>query len=158
MPDKVSKTLTLNIQNAANQALGLSGRYKVYIRLVIPEDSIVHAVKRIIGQSEQLLTTEVVVNKGKQEIGVITEVLGGQSQKIQFSWDNLANLQDTKEKTYGLFIRKQAGVENDAWTITAVSPKMVARPNLPFVLTQGGAYTYNTVLNRDFVTIFNFKQ
>jgi len=153
----VSKILTINLINSANQALGASGRYKVYIRLIVPDDSKIHNVKRLVGQSEQILTTELTNNKGKYEVGIITEVLGGQSQKIQYSWDNFI-YDGFKPESYGLFIRKQAGVENDPWTVTLATDEGGLESNLPFSLTQGGSYTYNMALGRDFVSIFKLKK
>ena len=153
----ISKILTINLVNSANQALGPSGRYKVYMRLVVPDFSKIHSVKRLVGQSEQVLTTEITNNKGKSEIGIITEVLGGQSQKIQYSWDNVIP-NDFIPETYGLFIRKQAGVENDSWVVTLATDEGGLESNLPFNLTQGGSYTYNMALSKDFVSIFKFKK
>ncbi len=128
-PDGVKRILNIDFQNSANTALGPSGRYKVYLRLLVPEDSEVLGVASIVGQSQQNLVPEIVDIKGRREIGVILEVLGGQSETVQFSWQSPI---EVGTKDYTLYVRKQGGIDN-----------------YPLTLTINGSSIYNTTLAQD---------
>lgn len=142
----VKKTLVLTLQNSANPGLGVSGRYKSYIRLLIPEDAYDIEATSSIGQNVQNLATEIINSKGRQEVGVITEILGGETKQISFSWSQKA---DINLPFYNLYIRKQAGV--DGYTVRIIvkseGGKLQTKP--AFTLTEDGSYLYNTVLYRD---------
>ena len=128
----VERALTLNLKNSANTALGASGKYKAYIRVLVPADSEVVSVRSILGQSVQVLNPEVVENKGRKEIGVLIETVGGQSHAIDLIWRSSLPPGDS---AYQLYFRKQAGVED-----------------YPLTLTINGAPVYNTTLSRDIWT------
>lgn len=139
----VKRSLELNLKNKASGVLGTPGKYKVYIRVFVPQDSKVIGVKRVTGDYSEDLVPEVFDAHGRHEVGIITEVLAGNNQKIIFDWqtDNTVNIGDAD---YGVYIRKQAGVTDDPWNIEIISQN----PGL----TANSTYTYNTVLTRDFVT------
>jgi len=137
----VIRKLTLTINNSANLALGPPGTYKAYIRTFLPSDSSLISAKAITGESIESLSAEVVESRGRQEAGVFTQVLGGQSKKIEFTWTTKPQSAPILS-SYGLYIRKQAGVGDDPWHITIDSGNPA--------LTKPGVYTYNTVLTRDF--------
>ncbi len=128
----VKRTFTLDFQNSANIALGAAGNYKVYLRILVPGDSEVTNVRRIIGQSQESLSPEITENKGKKEIGVILLVLGGQNQKVEFSWQSPTS---PEVKNYSLYVRKQAGIDS-----------------YPFALTINRGSIYNTTLDKDIWT------
>jgi hypothetical protein len=142
----LKKTLVLTLQNSANAGLGVSGRYKSYIRLLIPEDAYDIEATSSIGQNVQNLTTEISDSKGRREVGVVTEILGGETKQITFTWSQKVN---TNLPFYNLLIRKQAGVDGYPVRIVVNSGKDKLQTNLPFTLTKDGSYLYNTVLYRD---------
>jgi hypothetical protein len=137
----ITRRLTLNLKNSANPALGQSGTYGVYIRAFIPRGSIPIGVKVITGETEESLPADVVDAHGRQEMGSFVQVYGGQSKKIEFSWATKIE-PDFGSSSYGLYIRKQAGVSDDPWRVTIDSENPA--------LTKQGVYTYNTVLAKDF--------
>lgn len=137
----VVRKLTLTINNSANPALGELGTYKVYIRALIPRDSSLVSAKAIMGENSENLLATVVESHGRQEAGVYTQILGGQSKKIEFNWTTKLQSGSTLS-SYGLYIRKQAGVGNDPWNVTIDAGNLA--------LTKQGYYTYNTVLARDY--------
>ncbi|HET7099487.1 MAG TPA: DUF4012 domain-containing protein [Patescibacteria group bacterium] len=147
--NKINRKLTLNIKNSANTALGVAGKYKVYLRLMISSDAEVVGVTTPSGDSEVSLPADITQAKDRKEVGVLVEVLGGQSKEISFLWRT--NLDNTDPVTsYGLFFRKQAGSSDDPLNI-AISRNGSQITSIPkFSLTQGGDYVYNTVLARDF--------
>ena len=113
----VTRRLTLNLKNSANPALGQSGTYGVYIRAFIPKGSIPIGIKAITGETEESLPADVVEVHGRQEMGSFVQVYGGQSKKIEFSWATKID-PDFVASSYGLYIRKQAGVSDDPWRVT----------------------------------------
>lgn len=154
-PQKITRNLTVTLENSANPALGLSGRYKSYIRIMIPSDAKVIGVKSIKGQSIKNLVPEITQEKGRQEVGVIVEVNPQSTDNILFEWQNTIP-EDTPIDSYGLYIRKQAGVGKDPLSIkfTGIN-KLVSSPI--FALTGGGEYSYNTHLDRDFFARLSWK-
>lgn len=137
----ITRKLTLTLANSANPALGTPGTYRVYIRTFMPDDSSLTGVSAITGENREDLPVEVVDSHGRQEAGVFIQVLGGQSKKIEFTWTT--NPQGVPIlSSYGLYIRKQAGVSDDPWHIT-VNEENPA-------LTNPGVYTYNTILAQDY--------
>jgi hypothetical protein len=150
-PNVISRRLAIEYKNNANPALGLSGKYKNYIRILIPHDSEVLSVASVVGENVEEIVPDVSVVKGRKEVGVLTEVLGGQRKTLVFTWKT-----DTKENQfnkYGIYIRKQAGVPVSPLRVEIISPyKLSTKPE--FGLTRDGVYTYNTDLRRDFVSLF----
>ncbi len=152
--DRSTKTLTIEYSNSANPALGISGRYKNYMRLLAPSDADLVSVKRIVGINTELLTADVSDLRGRKEIGIITEVLAGQTQKIVYEWTS----QITEESSsYGLFVRKQAGVGDDPWVIRILPNGLETEAPSGFSLTKEGYYTYNMNLKRDFASLFKLR-
>ncbi len=148
-PSEIDRKLILSFKNTANPALGLAGKYKVYLRLMIPSDAELIDLNNIVGENRSRLNPEIVELKGRKEVGVLVEVLGGQTESVEFVWrtmlPNSSNL-----NSYGLYIRKQAGIGDNPTSISINSNGTVLTTNPKFSLTQGGVYTYNTGLERDF--------
>jgi hypothetical protein len=152
---KITRQLTINLQNSANPALEASGVYKSYLRVMIPQNAEVLGVKISIGQNESSLLPEITQEKGRQEVGVLVDITPGQSKDIQFTWQNDIS-QETVIKSYGLFVRKQAGVDADPISIEFTG--MGSSESWPvFPLTKDGVYTYNTNLAKDFFARLSWK-
>lgn len=149
----IQKTLTLTLQNSANPSLGVSGRYKSYIRLLVPQGASGINTMENFGQNTQKLSPDITDAKGRMEIGIITEVLAGESKKVVFSWENTAN---TPIDQYSLYFRKQAGVDNFPVKITIRSATRILSSNPAFTLTDQGSYLYNTTLVRDLFAKLSF--
>lgn len=148
-----TKNLTLTLVNSANINLGQTGRYKSYIRLLVPESSTDISVKSVYGQNQENLAPEISDAKGRKEIGVLFEVLPGETKKLIYTWSNNIN---QGFKNYNLFIRKQAGVDNFPITVSISTPLSILSTNPTFTLTNTGNYVYNTTLARDLFNKFNF--
>lgn len=155
-PQYSIKKLTLNLSNSANPALGLTGKYKAYIRILVPDSSTLIGVRNVVGTEAQGLSSETVEIKDRKEIGVITEVFGGQKQKIEFSWQTPIE-NPSAFTTYGFYIRKQAGVSDDPWTLNVISAIGKLDSNPGFSLTRDSVYTYNMILRKDAVVLFKWK-
>jgi hypothetical protein len=151
--EKIVRNLTLNLKNSANPELGASGKYKAYIRFLVPNDSSEISVSSVTGQSSEILRTDITEVKGRKEIGVYIEILGGQSKDITITWE-------TKPQqlvySYGMLIRKQAGVDEYPISLNMYTPGHAIKADNRFSLTKTGSYLYNTTLAKDVLVRFSF--
>jgi hypothetical protein len=154
-PQKITRSMTLNLTNSATASLGPSGIYKNYIRIMIPTDANVISVKDFVGQSETTLQPEITNENGRQEVGVLVEINPQQSMDVSFEWQSDLTGGNAIDN-YGLFVRKQAGVDNDPLSIQLTG---IEKPESSpvFSLTAGGVYTYNTTLGQDFFARISWK-
>ncbi len=147
----VSNTLTLDLKNNANTSLGLAGKYKSYIRVLLPENAQLGEIMDVTGGNSTPVNPEIYPTKGRREMGFLVEVLGEQSKKIVINWTNKVLLDFNNPGEYRLYVRKQAGTSNEdkfdmelslpIWDISS-APKLT--------LTKDGNFSYNTNLSRDF--------
>jgi len=150
--DSINKYLTLTLENSANTSLGPSGRYKSYIRLLVPENTTDISVKSSFGQSTQTLNYDITNSKGRKEIGVIFEVLGGETKNLIFSWTTKTQ---GSLNLYELYFRKQAGVDGYPLSVKITTPISILGSLPNFTLTDDGTYVYNTTLTRDLFARFS---
>ena len=129
---QIKRTMTINLKNNSNPALGASGKYKVYVRALTNVNSKVLGISVVMGDTVQTVNPEISELKGWQEIGVLMEVLSGQSKSVVFSWVDNTPFKDDYS-LYGLYVRKQAGVDS-----------------YPFTLTVNGHRVYNGQMSQDY--------
>lgn len=143
----IRKNLLINFKNEAPAALGQEGRYKVYLRLILPQDA-EFLLASTAGTSD-LEEEDVTEIQGRKEIGVLVEVNPQDTKTVSFSWKS-GPLDFSRPGEYSLFWRKQAGTSKDPVSIKLTFPA-ASRPVLPkeFSLTQDRSYLYNTELARD---------
>ena len=148
--DTVTRKLSVSYENSANPALGLSGRYKVYLRLFVPLDSEVGEPMVGQGQEANATTPDILDSGGKREVGFLLEIMPGQTETVTFSWSGKNPLLYDQSGEYRLYWRKQAGTNEDPVSLRMVLPAGVSgTPSLGATLTKDGAFVYNTVLARD---------
>lgn len=153
--NQILRTLNINLVNSANPSLGASGQYKVYLRILIPQDAHLLGARILNRESQESLPSDVVQTGGRQEVGVYVEILPGDRKTINFRWTT--DVSGTKIGSYGLFVRKQAGTESDPINIQLDSKLPVILSSPVFTLTNVGSYTYNTTLSKDFFSRVSFK-
>ncbi|MCX6703937.1 MAG: DUF4012 domain-containing protein, partial [Candidatus Woesebacteria bacterium] len=152
---KIDHKLTVTLKNPANPALGPSGRYKTYMRVLMPIDASLNSVISYNGDSQERLPPELTEVKGHKEVGVLVELLAGDTKKIEFSW--ISGFGGSPPfMNYGLYIRKQAGTEGDPININIEEGGTKLNPDPRFALTEVGAYRYNTTLARDLFLRFSW--
>ena len=146
--NKVEHKLSLTLKNDANPALGPSGRYKNYLRVLIPQDSYLSSVIGYNGNTQEKLVPSWLVARGYKEAGVLVELLPGDTKKIEFNWTSDLG-KPSPYTSYGLYVRKQAGTDTDPISINIedTTGKFKADPKLS--LTRMGTYVYNTTLAQD---------
>jgi len=140
-PGSIERTLTLEIKNDANPALGEIGKYKAYVRFLIPPGSEVNYMGTSQGTNAQRLSPEITENKARREVGALIEVLAGQTVAVSLGYKSeVAGIDLTR---YGVYFRKQAGITGAPLSVS--------------VLTGRGDRAYNdTVLSKDFVWISKY--
>lgn len=152
---RITRNVGIAYTNTASPDLGLAGRYKNYLRLIVPKDAQNISVKTVLGENIQPVDFIVRDSKGSKELGMLIEVLQGQSKQIIVSWDSAFD-RGSFDK-YGLYIRKQAGVGSDPWSLTMSGGDLHLVPGKDLALTNDGDYRYNTNLSKDFTTVVAFK-
>ena len=147
-PMEVKRNLTIALKNTASPSLGLAGKYKVYLRILVTGDSEITSVGEITGGSILRIPPDIVETKGRKEIGIPVEVFAGQTKNIEFVWKTIPK-EGEMVGSYGVYIRKQAGVGDDPFTLEIDSNGLNLKTLPHFTLTKEGNYVYNTVLARD---------
>jgi hypothetical protein len=154
-PEKITRKLTFILTDTANPGLGISGRYVSYVRFLVPGDSTNLTIKSISGQNSESLLTDVVDIKGRKEVGVLVEVLPGQKKEISFEW--ASNFEDKQPSSYGMYLRKQAGIDGYPIELNIDTQKQSPSADSRFTLTKDGIYTYNTTLSKDLFATFSLR-
>ncbi len=142
--NKISHDLSVKYQNNAGVAVGQSGVYKSYTRLVVPVDSKILGVRvhELDGKYIELKYDESVVDDRK-EVGFLIEVSPNNQRTVQVLWDIETNIFEEGGE-YNIFVQKQAGTDDD-------NLKVVVRTE-GLTLTGKASPVYNTYLVRDFAT------
>lgn len=148
---RVTHTLTVNIENTANSALGDKGVYENYIRVLSPQDAIFSEIAIKGPNSEELLPPEIEEVRGRKEAGALVKIAPGQKRSIVFTWEAPASLSFDASGQYRLVWRKQAGTVSDPIEVLIVGEFGQKSLGIPTAsLTEAGAYRYNTELAEDF--------
>jgi hypothetical protein len=133
--DFLVSSLELKIKNNAAPALGLSGRYKTYLRLLTNPETRFDDLKIISSRGQENKPLEITVLQGRMEAGALLEVLPGQEMTVRFAWKEPLKLAKNQPGFLNLQVLKQAGV--------------AAYP-LGIRVDQGQVLIYNTNLSKDF--------
>jgi len=134
---QIDRTLIFNLKNTANPALGPAGKYKAYVRLLVPQDANILSVTKSSGQSGVTVSPDITEVKNRKEVGTLVEILAGQSENLTFSWKS--NITTAPISGYLLYVRKQAGLDSLPVSLSVTTPS----------LTNGAPYLYNAILTRD---------
>jgi len=149
----IGHTLEISLSSTANPALGNSGRYKTYTRVLTPMAAKHDFVSVVGGTENTFLEPEIETIHSRQEAGVYVEIGPGETKKITFNWKTDNNLKLSGSGEYIFKWRKQAGVGDDPINISIQSFRRVKIETEPeYSLTPDGVYVYNTLLTRDLVS------
>ena len=154
----IKRRVKVAYKNEANPALGPSGRYKTYTRLLVSPEVEVISVEELENNESKVVEHDEYYVKGRKEIGVLLELSATEAKKLVFSLQEKSNLSLDMKGEYRLYVRKQAGTQSDPIAISVNLP-----PNLKYsfepepFLTQGGVYRYNTEVSRDIFSRIYFE-
>lgn len=140
---KIENVLTVEYKNNAPQALGISGRYKNYVRLLINGTSNFKEAGVVESGGTKSVTPDIVEVSGRREVGVLVDIPAGAKKSVRYSWSVPASLNFGANGQVKYLIRKQAGTSEDALLVKIVPPSGVAF-KAPSV--------YNTHLVTDFTS------
>ena len=147
----IKRRLALRFENTGSQLAGLTGTYKVYVRLIVPQDSDFLDAEVVAYDSRDVKSLEVESVRGHKEGGILISVSPGTSKTINFGWETLENIDFFEKGEYRLYWRKQAGTLSDPVSIEISLPEAMKISSEPeATLTQGKKARYNTFLARDF--------
>ena len=141
--DSVENTLTVELKNNAPAALGVSGRYKSYVRVITNVGARVKQVGIIESGGTKTVTSETETVSGRVEIGTLVDVAPGAKKSVRFTWTVPVKLDFAGSGNIIYLIRKQAGTGADP-----VSVKINPPSGVDFL----GKTGYNTNLERDLTT------
>ena len=144
----IRTTFTVSYKNSASVALGISGRYKNYVRLIAPLGSTITKVEAAGVSGLRSLAPEVSETNGRVEAGVLVEVLPSETKTVIFKLDSPVNLDFNRSGQLGFHLRKQAGTGDDPVTARIIMPRGVD--------FSGNTY-YNTILARDLVSRISWR-
>ncbi|MFZ5365810.1 MAG: DUF4012 domain-containing protein [Patescibacteria group bacterium] len=154
---KISERLVINYENQSPSEIFPAGRYKTYLRIYVPEDSLVDSL------SIKNLFTNEEVGSGKWEVeeehqrtvfGFLVEVPVGERRKVEISY----TLPETESwEEYILFVQKQSGSQKDNFALSITYPQgWILREIQPPALTGEGLIIYNTTLSSDLIVRADF--
>lgn len=112
----VKNSLAVDLTNSAPAALGNAGKYKSYVRVVLPRGVDVGEVVVTNKNKKETKKAEIFEKAGRIEAGVLVEVSSSERTTITFSWSQKVNLDFTKPGEYRVYLRKQAGTNEDGVT------------------------------------------
>lgn len=139
----VENTMTVELKNNAPAALGVSGRYKNYVRVVTNAGSKVKQVGIIEAGGTKTVTPEIQTTSGRYEIGTLVDIAPGAKKMVRFTWTTPVELNFGINGNIIYLIRKQAGIGADPVTLKINPPSGV-----DFL----GKTSYNTNLDKDILT------
>jgi len=146
----LKRYLTVRLKNSANSALGDAGRYKTYLRVMLPISASLNDTLVASGSSQEAQIPEIEEKSGRKEAGILIEIGPGQTKEITFSWQEEIGLDFSQEGEYRLYVRKQAGTLEDKIAVILYLPQGTKIGSQPlYSLTRDGGYGYNIVLTRD---------
>lgn len=138
----LENTLIVELSNNAPQALGISGRYKNYIRLITNGGIKVKSVGIIEAGGVKAVNPDIREVSGRTEAGVLVDIPAGTKKSVRFSFSYPTKLTFGSPGQIKYFIRKQAGTGNDPISVKIVPPSGVAF---------GSPTIYNTHLAGDLI-------
>ena len=148
--ENIDHELLTTYTNSSSQAIGQTGVYKNYARVLLPSDAKISGI-RLYHESGEFsdLEYDLVDMEGRREVGFLVTVLPETKKILQVNW-TIVNSNLNQGGQYKLKIIKQAGTENDRLEIN------IKESNL--VLTGKWSSSYNTNLAKDFKAKMFFKQ
>lgn len=138
----INHELVVTYKNQANQAVGNSGIYENYARILLPLNASFGGVRIYESDgSYRDVEYEVIDTNNKKEIGFLIEVLPSTTKRVQIVWSvNTNSLVQGGE--YNLNVMKQPGTTNDKLTVNVSSSDLS--------LTGRKVNQYNTNLDKSF--------
>ncbi len=138
----INHELVVTYTNNANVAIGNSGIYKNYARVLLPTNANISGIRQYEADgSYSDLEYDLIDTDGRREAGFIFEVLPSTTKRIQIVWTVITDAL-SQGGEYNLNILKQSGTGSDILNVEIDSSDLS--------LTGGKVSKYNTNLSKDF--------
>jgi len=155
-PEGLSSKVVIIYDNTSPANVSFGGVYKNYLRVLTALGSTLEKIS--IDDRQLNLTSEIdrEISYEKSSTGFLVEVPPGAQKKIEIIYkipiDSSGN-----EFVYQLFVQKQPGTEQDAFSLQILSPWQTSETNFPTVVKNGNI-SYNGDLLVDRLFIIKFKK
>jgi hypothetical protein len=147
--EEISRELIITYENTASPAIGNSGVYKNYARILLPLGATISGIRLYEADgSYKDLEYDLINTEDRKEAGIIIEVLPSTTKRVQIVWITTTDILKQGGE-YNLKVLKQAGTEADILNVNIVSSDLT--------LTGRRLSKYNTNLREDFKTRIFFK-
>ena len=154
--ETIRRHMEVNFVNKARTFMGDKGKYKAYVRLLLPIGVEIKKVE--LGDQNDLKAVDFKEElvSGRKEVGFLLELAPSESKKAIFEWDGGKAIDLSKNGEYRFYLRKQAGIDSFPFSFEANFPSnFVVGADRLFHLTKKGSFTYNVQnLSEDFVSRF----
>lgn len=154
--ETIKRSLEISFTNKAQTFMGDKGKYKAYVRLLLPIG--VEVNKVALGDQNNLDTVDFKEEfvGGRKEVGFLLELGPLESKKVVFEWSGGKAVDLSKNGEYRFYLRKQAGIDSFSFSFEVNFPSnFVVGTDRLFHLTKRGSFTYNVQnLSEDFVSRF----
>lgn len=149
---KVSHTLTINYKNSSYIDIFPGGRYRNYLQLLLPLDTVVQQIT----QNDTLIEKYDERNEEYKIIGFMSEVPPQQSKQIKIKY-TLPRAIGKGNGIYQLILQKQIGSSNSDFKLSIHLPDNIIVANKNFSpLVKGNDIIYNTTIVSDKIFIIEF--
>lgn len=112
-------TVTLRYLNTSKSASRPAGVYRGYTRIMIPIDSVVRSIVKIVPQGLVELSADNSIESGKHTIGIPIEIQPGTEEVIKLSFESGRKLPLFEGMGgYSLFFQRQPGSKNSSTLVT----------------------------------------
>ncbi|MDP3954920.1 MAG: DUF4012 domain-containing protein [bacterium] len=143
-PDgRVEKKLTINYKNNSPSETFPGGSYKNYLRLYVPQESVIQEC--MIGDLECQI--EETSEHSRTVFGFLVQVPVGKRQRVEVAWTLPGAF---GQGQYRFFLQKQPGTRNDKLLVSFSHPRELS-------LTGKTPLIYNTTLSQDKIVDLEFE-
>lgn len=145
---EVEEKLTIVYQNNSPSENFPGGKYKNYLRILVPGGS--EIIKVLVGEEEvpkEKIDVEEI--SSKTSFGFLVEIPPKEKKLVEISYRLPKKLKLEEKTSYSLFVQRQPGTKEGKFKLRVFVPEeIVVIPTAPTAVFQDGAY----IFDQDFVT------
>jgi len=154
---QVFKKLVIEYENNSPNDIFPAGRYKNYLRVFVPQETVLEEVKIKGGREEEKPKVDQEEAYGKKVFGFLVQVPVREKREVEISYRFLRD-KTFLQGEYIFYLQKQPGAFADPVSLTFLLPENLHLvQSAPSLLTNGKFLRYNGNLSKDTVFQVNFK-
>ncbi|MBL7150451.1 DUF4012 domain-containing protein [Candidatus Microgenomates bacterium] len=150
---EINHQLSIAYQNKSPGKTFPGGIYKNYLRLFVPQESVLERIK-FKGKEVPVKEIEIETDEGRQSWGILVEINPAETGKVEFHYGLVI---EEAGLAYELFFQKQAGTDKDPLFLKFNYPAswQIKKTNFPAVV-KNASFNYNTNLSVDRIFSIDF--